>query len=410
MTRIAVHAPCNPGDPLALVAKGLRIQAARATAVELGDRAKYIGMSDIGRALTCFRAVIADKLNPNVVPDTLPRLLTLQRGHFFEAGIEKALRACGTIFIPQLEIAVLWQGTPVRAHLDFVVLEPGKRDSRSRVVILELKSTERLPTTLYTAYEAQVYGQIGLLKSVWNRPAFNLRNENGLLSPTGLTFPDLCRRHLGIELPKYSDQADIQAWALCLSMSDAKLFGPYTADAAMLKLCLSTAKRLWQGLAAVRNGNSTLDDMDTAQGFNPLCAFCGHNAACPKFTGSEHPEWESELQQLASLKAQCACLEQKISGVEEALKAACALLSPNGWINAGNWRFKTVPQNGRKCLDREKLRLELLRLAGSEEEADRILSVCETEGKAFGGLYVNAVHQRGLTLPDAKSHTPAMLC
>jgi len=169
---------------LAQVTRGLLRHGAHHTAQHLGDRSTYVGLSDVGRAITCLRAAVASKLGRGDVPTgddigrwlrdgdaqpittALGRQLVLQRGHWLEAGVETALRANGVNLIPQLEISVVENGVPLRAHLDFVLVGGGPRPA---LRVLELKSTAHLPKTLYSAYEVQLYGQIGLLQAQWNR-------------------------------------------------------------------------------------------------------------------------------------------------------------------------------------------------------------------------------------------------
>ena len=50
---------------MALLAQGLVETSAKRTASSLGDRSQYIGMSDIGRALECPMAAVANKLFGN---------------------------------------------------------------------------------------------------------------------------------------------------------------------------------------------------------------------------------------------------------------------------------------------------------------------------------------------------------
>ena len=112
---------------MALLAKGLVESSEQRTASSLGDRSRYIGMSDIGRALECPRAAVGRKLfgNDDLVhqhdlPSQLSRQLRLQRGHWFEAGIAEVFRQQRLPVIEQLEIEMNHHGVPIKAHLDFV--------------------------------------------------------------------------------------------------------------------------------------------------------------------------------------------------------------------------------------------------------------------------------------------------
>ena len=69
----------------ALIRQGLQAVAHNDTLAHLGDRSRYVGMSDIGQHWECPRAALARKVLPTA--DSLDRLLILQRGHWFEAGV-----------------------------------------------------------------------------------------------------------------------------------------------------------------------------------------------------------------------------------------------------------------------------------------------------------------------------------
>ena len=55
----------NRGEKLLeLIRHGLALKNARTTEQVLGDRSKYIGMSDIGSYLTCQRMAVLNRLHP----------------------------------------------------------------------------------------------------------------------------------------------------------------------------------------------------------------------------------------------------------------------------------------------------------------------------------------------------------
>ena len=383
---------------IALLTRGLVESSAQRTASSLGDRSRYIGMSDIGRALECPRAAVGRKLFGNGdsldhqhdLPSLLVRQLRLQRGHWFEAGIAQVFRHQRLPVIEQLEIATSHHGVPIKAHLDFVF---ASSVGQPTVRILELKSCENMPSTLYSSYETQVYGQVGLLHALWKQPAFAVHGE-ARDGGAGLTFPQICRERFGIEMPAHPSEVDIEAWVLCLSMSDAKAFGPYLPDDTMLSLCLKKAEELWRNFDASKENDADLDDLSTAQGFHPLCSWCEFNTDCPKFDGVDQPQWSDTLDRLKDLKAQQGELEVEISEVEEGLRTAYALSDVGGaWIDAGNHRFRVSAQNGRRTLNKEQLRLELATVLGGEE-ADALISRCESEGKPFDRLIVSRINKR----------------
>lgn len=384
---------------MALLARGLLDSSALRTLASLGDRSRYIGMSDIGRALECPRAAVGRKLFGNGddlahqhdLPSLLARQLRLQRGHWFEAGIAQVFRQQGLPMIEQLEITTSCHGVPIRAHLDFVF---GSAVGQPTVRILELKSCEQIPSTLYSSYETQVYGQVGLLHALWDQPAFGVHGEADSEEGSGFTFPQVCRERFGIEMPSHPSEVDIEAWVLCVSMFDAKAFGPYLPDDTMLALCLNKAEELWLKFDASKESEAGLDGLTTVQGFHPLCSWCEFNADCPKFDGVDQPQWNDTLDRLKDLKARQDELEVEISEIEEGLRTAYALSDIGGaWINAGRHRFRVSAQNGRRTLNKEQLRLELSTALG-EEKADAIIARCELEGNPFDRLTVSRINKR----------------
>ncbi|GAB6113155.1 hypothetical protein [Desulfomicrobium salsuginis] len=384
---------------MTLLAKGLVESSMQRTTSSLGDRSQYIGMSDIGRALECPRAAVGRKLfgigddlaHQHDLPSLLARQLRLQRGHWFEAGIAQVFRQQRLPVIEQLEIAMSHHGVLIRAHLDFVFASPVGQPT---VRILELKSCEQIPSTLYSSYETQVYGQVGLLHALWDQPAFGIHGETERQGCSGLTFPQICHARFGIEMPADPSLVDIEAWVLCLSMSDAKAFGPYLPDDTMLSLCLNKAEELWLEFDASKVSGAGLDGLATAHGFHPLCSWCEFNADCPKFDGLDQQQWSDTLDRFKDLKVRQGELEVEISEIEDGLRTAYALSDVGGsWINAGQHRFRVSAQNGRRTLNKEQLRLELMAVLG-EGKADEIIAKCESEGKPFDRLTVSRINKR----------------
>lgn len=378
---------------LVLIANGLHAHAEQSTALTLGDRSQYIGLSDVGRALECPRAALCNKVFTRPHPD-LQKLLTLQRGHWLEYGIGQALAAQGLRILPQLELALTHNGTPIKAHMDFVLVWDKPRPA---VRILELKSTERLPETLYTSYECQLYGQAGLLARIWNHPAFSLRDEHGTLLHHNLSMPELCKAHFGLNLPSDATAVDMEAWVLCLSMSDAKAFGPYLPNDAMRDLCLNTAETLWTNKLAVESGKLDVKALAHASGFHALCAYCDWNADCLKFHDAEYqPEWRADLERLADLKDKRTALDAEIEELEAGLKDAYALTGMTGdWINADSHRFRISQQTGRRTLNRHALREELEEIFHFEDldiDVEALLRRCEKEGQPFSRLAITPIH------------------
>ena len=114
----------NRGEKLLkLIRAGLAQHSARMTDQSLGNRSKYIGMSDIGAYLTCPRMAILNRLHPSKREESLSKLLTLNRGHWFEDGIASLLKELNLPHIRQLEIGIEHEdGVEIKAHLDFVLV------------------------------------------------------------------------------------------------------------------------------------------------------------------------------------------------------------------------------------------------------------------------------------------------
>ena len=393
---------------LAQVTRGLLRHGQTRTIQTLGDRSSYIGLSDVGRAITCLRAAVASKLGRGISPggdditrwlrqgaerqiaDALGRQLILQRGHWLEGGVESALRANGVNLIPQLEISTIENGVPIRAHLDFVLAGGG---NRSAIRVLELKSTEHLPKTLYPGYEAQLYGQIGLLAAHWNQPAFSLKDEHGCLVLDQQTFPQLCHHLFGIALPDKVDAVDMEGWVLCLSMSEARPFGPYTPDATMLNLCRRTAETLWTTVQAVKAGRTRLDDVPFCSGFHPLCDWCDHADGCPKFKADpvNDPVLDQALAEFAKLKSDKAVLEEEIEVREGRIRQFCGRAgNGSGWLATDHFRFKTSRISGRKTIDPASLRTVLSNHIGTVD-CDAMLAGATTTGNDYERLFVSPI-------------------
>jgi len=385
---------------MSLLARGLVETSAQRTASSLGDRSRYIGMSDIGCTLECPRAAVGRKLfgssaelqaNPDGLSAMLSKQLRLQRGHWFEAGVSHVFRNQGLPVIEQLEIQATHNQVPIKAHLDFTFVSAVGQPT---VRILELKSCENIPSTLYSSYETQVYGQVGLLRALWNQPAFGVHGEPGAAECSGRTFPEICLERLGVEIPSDASLVDIEAWVLCLSMSEAKAFGPYLPDKSMMGLCLQTALELWTLTDEIRSNGGDIFDVPTAKGFHALCSWCEFNADCPKFEGVDQPQWRPDLERLAKLKGKLDRLDVEISEIEEGLKTAYRLSDVSGnWITVDNQRFRVSFQSGRRTLNREQLRWELAAVMG-EDKAEALLARCESEGKPFERLMVSKINMK----------------
>ena len=177
----------------ALIRQGLQAVAHKDTLAHLGDRSTYIGMSDIGQHWECPRAALARKVLPTT--NSLERLLTLQRGHWFESGVGQALTSLGLHILPQLEINWQYQGVPIKAHLDFVLVWGAPVNA---IRILEVKSTDKLPASPHDSHLLQLHGQIGLLAKAWSKSVFSLRAEDGTLLHDAVSSSKCNTQSLGI--------------------------------------------------------------------------------------------------------------------------------------------------------------------------------------------------------------------
>lgn len=376
----------------ALIRQGLQAVSQQSTAAHLGDRSTYVGMSDIGQHWECPRAALARKVLPTT--NSLERLLTLQRGHWFESGVGKALASLGLYVLPQLEINWQHQGVPIKAHLDFVLVWGAPVNA---IRILEVKSTDKLPASPHDSHLLQLHGQIGLLAQAWDKPVFSLRAEDGTLLHEKMTFPQLCRAQLGLQLPKQAEKLSIEAWLLCLSMKDVTTFGPYTFNQAMLDTALDHAVQLWGDLTAHRAGNLSLSQVTCAQGFYPICSYCEYNGDCPKFPqGVQMPQWELALEKLAALKEQRTALDNEIKEMEAVLKLVHRQSGTRDWVDTGKHRFRMSVTAGRSTLNREALHEELTAIFRFEGlgniDVDALLARCERVGSPFEKLSISPIN------------------
>ena len=337
---------------LELIRQGLQIYGENTSEKQLGDRTKYVGLSDVAAFVQCPRSALLHRLSYKKGGDSFSRTWTLGRGHILEDGVSNALFSLNVPCVRQLEIALDNEGEPVQAHLDFVLVSTHPKPT---IRILEVKTCARLPDVLYPSYETQVLGQVGLFHKCYALPQFSLRDEHGEPVCAGMTFLQLSQKLWGISLPDEVKTVDLEAWVLCLSMTDAKVFGPYLPDESITDFCLSTASKIWTATS-----QRDLDELDTARGFHPLCEQCDWNSDCPKFRGVSHPELSSNLDELQTWKEERRNLDETIRQHEQFFKDWYANSDAQGrWIEAGNQRFLTTEIPGRRTLDKAGLMEEL---------------------------------------------------
>ncbi len=390
---------------LTQITRGLLKHGRKETEKQLGDRSHYIGMSDIGCGVECLRKAVAGKVYGNLLPEpddvlqlyrdqdyeyiqqVLSKQLILQRGHWLESGILDALYANTGNLFSQLEIEVENHGVPVKAHLDFVLVAGGKTPV---VRILELKSTEHIPKHLYSAYEMQLYSQLGMLTQFWSKPVFNLKSEQGEILFSKLTFPDMVQKAFGIELPDDVNKVDLEGWVLALSMKGAKAFGPYLPSELMFDVCRNTAEEIWKLSELVKTDKITLNDIEYCHGFHPLCDYCDHKDGCPKFQAIEldEPVYNELLREMDKLKLNKKKLEEEISETERIVQEFYNQCNVNGqWLDVGDYKFRCTEVEGRTTLDRKELEQELIQQLG-ESETQELLARCSKQGSPYQRLYI----------------------
>lgn len=374
---------------LGLLKIGLQVYADNESRKLLGSRQDYVGLSDIGSYAECPRRAVLQKIKP--VQKNFGETLILQRGHWFEEGIGKALSVLNLNYVTLLEIKTEIHGTPLVAHLDFTLV--GESEGKSIVRILEVKSVTDIPANPRTAHFYQVHGQTGLLTENWNNPAFSLKNNYGEYIYQDLTFPQLCEKHFGVLLPENSAQADVEAWLLYLSMKDGKAFGPYMHNDFLMREVCAFAQDFWSDMQKFLQGNYVLQP---ARGFYTLCDFCPYDKDCPKFSKSIYqPEFENVLQELSLFKTQRKEAEEKIKQIEESIKHSYTLSGIDDWIETDAHRFRITTSSGRKSLNREALVLELEKIFCANKipyaEIEGLLARAETVSEPSSRLTIKEI-------------------
>lgn len=374
---------------LETIRQGLYASAIQNTKNTLGERSKYLGLSEIAKYAECPRSAVLGK-NAGQTCD-MQRLLTLQRGHWFEDGIKKALIASKLPHIHQLEISVRRKACTIKAHLDFTLV----CEKHAAVRILEVKSTEYLPEEAWAAHKLQAQGQIDLLRHCWNKPVFSLKNAQGEVLQEKLTFPQICKEQLGLEIPVNPRKLSLESWLLYLSMKDASAFGPYVYSPESLALIFDNAEAFQGDLRGFAEDGPKVE-LACPDGFYPLCSSCAFNADCPKFRmGDYQPQWEAAIEKLAALKQSQNEIHAQISEIENALKQAHQLSETRDWIETGGHRFRLAKVSGRKALQADVLKDELVGIFSSANlqlDVDALFERCVRQGAAFPRLTISPVN------------------
>ncbi len=239
--------------------------AIQQTAETLGDRATYLGASDIS---ACPRKTILSKINP---PEAdLVTLLRFRRGHMAEDIVAAAFTAAGfTNFARQVEVRYVGD-VPVTAHIDFVFTSEAKKT----MAVLEVKSPESIPTEPYGSWETQLYLQMGLLAAAY--PDYTV--EKGAIL------------------------------AVNFGASGMELFNGYTPQATIFEGLIERACTIWNDYQQMKINEITVPAMEVS----PLCGYCAFVADCPKFEAEEVRELTESVEILTELQKQQKNLETEI--------------------------------------------------------------------------------------------------
>ncbi|ENF1745423.1 PD-(D/E)XK nuclease family protein [Campylobacter upsaliensis] len=132
------------------VAQNLPKALKKASLQSLGDRASYVGSSDIS---SCLRKTYLDKTSENDYD--LTTLIRFQRGHIAE-GIVKVMLD-GLNPISQLELNSSYEGATLKAHIDFAL------ENKDEIVIVEVKSVNTTVSEPYLSWNLQVQYQMAML-------------------------------------------------------------------------------------------------------------------------------------------------------------------------------------------------------------------------------------------------------
>lgn len=359
---------------LEVIRQGLEFADLNNTKMTLGNRSAYLGLSDLAQYSKCPRKAILDKIS--FPQNSLERILTLQRGHWFENGMKECMTSLDMRFMHQLEISHVIKGVQIKAHLDFTLVwdEP-----YPAVRILEIKSTEKIPDKAHESHLNQAQAQVNFLYELWEKPVFSIKNCEGEILHEKLAFPQLCKSCFGIKLPEKPGKISVEAWILYLSMKNAKAFGPYAHDRIQLKASFKMAGEFWKKLVCLKNREIDPAALKYARGFYPLCSCCQFNVDCPKFKdGDFQPHWEKLIEHLDDLKKDRSTIDARIKDIESTLKLTHSLHESKEWINTGRHRFRVTNASGRKLLDTDRLREEL-------EEIFLAAQICDIDIKALFG-------------------------
>lgn len=251
-----------------IILNAIRLSSEKSTKEHLGDRRKYIGASDLAGASDCLRKIALSKAGElSDSEDSGKSILTKERGHWYEAGILSALMDAGHKLIPQLEISFVENDIPHAFHLDFIFFT-----ETGTIEVLELKTTRQDKPTLFSSYPLQIKSQLTALARYWDSPAFRINKEDELVP-----FPDLIEKLFGLR-PLKEISGEIVS---ITTKDDIESYGPYTpCDDVFWDDLMKLSQRIVESAKDPYR-------VSFARGFYPLCDYCSHQPACPKFRSVE---------------------------------------------------------------------------------------------------------------------------
>ena len=278
--------------------------ASQQTVETLGDRATYLGASDIGN---CPRKTIFNKLNTPAAD--LVTLLRFRRGHMAEEIVASAFTAAGfTNFQRQVEVRYTG-AVPVMAHLDFVFIS----EARKTMAVLEVKSPENIPEHPYGSWETQLYLQMGLLAD---------------------SYPDYTVEKGAILAVNFGKQG-------------MQLFNGYTPQTTIYEGLIDRATTIWNQYQRYSGGDLATPTMEVG----PLCGYCAFLKDCPKFDAEEVRELTESVEILIELQKQQRDLDSEIGMRKSDL---LAIVDQRGPLKAHGQLLRKANRT-RKVLDTDRL-------------------------------------------------------
>lgn len=227
---------------------------------ELGDRSTYIGASDIGG---CLRKSYLDKTSSKELKEE--QALIFMRGHLSEEILKKSFDAQGMKYEYQVEL----EDDFIKAHLDYLFI------NNKECVVVECKSSNRLPDSPYVSWVLQVQLQMYLAKKIYNK------DVRGFIAVI-----DLAGEVVDFEIEYNEDLA---------------------------KVALNKAKALWE---ALQNNEEPEAEEQL------YCSKCPHKDTCPIFDAKEIKSDEviKAIKELKALEKQKKELENKIKVLKSDLE------------------------------------------------------------------------------------------